>query len=767
MGVAHGHPHVAVAEKTGDDGQGNAVHRRLAGYSVAKVVQPRVLNARFAPYPIPEPRFARRRPGRVSDRRKHPGTISLLHPARDDLPGWAIQQDRSRPGLGVGEFQPVVPYLFPAEIHDLALAAAGEQQQTYDVGLLRLGRGAFSTSVEDMVKSGDFLAGEEPRHFPAGIAADAAHRVGLDMTESVGMVEDLPQQGEGGVGGPRRGPAASLEPAERHAAGDAVETPGAEGRKQPAVQRASEPFLCGRLAALETVRLPRTGDEVPEQRRLPAAGIVRIGGRGCRLHARAAYLLDLAERCRAERHFPNAPVRFAVIDEGPAAGGADPDPEPGHLRIPYGIFARLRPEPDNAGVGQSFPPRHLSVLPENGAESVGGLLDRTVGKVGVFERRLRVVVTQQPGRGRDGFAPHDGDAGICVSKIVKPDIANVRFLPDPPPERLEHRQGERPPPLLGREDPSALAREPLQDGPCGRRQPDRPGAGLAVAQEQAPLPVVGPLQRPDLALSAAGEQQQADERDVARMPFFMVFEHLCETAKLRLRKKSLPSLAPVAPDAGAGIAVLRAVAVNLRLAHDDGEDRRGPVRRHRRCVQRAEPALHVLSRDVGYVHPAEPGKDRASKIFPVDLHGSGLPVPPVAGEDFLGHGLEKPVFGKYGGFVAADGGKQFRCLPTSLVEAHAAGVADGLPEAPALVLAVDEEALGSRRQNADAEAFQLCVADIVRRLPGFKGLDPALAEADIGHGFPPASICRRGRLRLQLHPRPAVARGKTVAISTP
>ena len=44
----------------------------------------------------------------------------------------------------------------------------------------------------------------------------------------------------------------------------------------------------------------------------------------------------------------------------------------------------------------------------------------------------------------------------------------------------------------------------------------------------------------------------------------MAVEQASETAKLRLGQEALPPLAPVAADARAGIAAVRAVAVNLR-----------------------------------------------------------------------------------------------------------------------------------------------------------------------------------------------------------
>jgi len=46
------------------------------------------------------------------------------------------------PCLSVFEFEPAVFHLFPAETDDLAPAAACQQQQADDIGLLRLRGGA-------------------------------------------------------------------------------------------------------------------------------------------------------------------------------------------------------------------------------------------------------------------------------------------------------------------------------------------------------------------------------------------------------------------------------------------------------------------------------------------------------------------------------------------------------------------------------------------------------------------------------------------------
>ena len=101
--------------------------------------------------------------------------------------------------------------------------------------------------------------------------------------------------------------------------------------------------------------------------------------------------------------------------------------------------------------------------------------------MGIFERGFRAAVSQQPPGGQDGLAVHDGDAGVSMSKIVKPDITNVRFLPDPPPEGLEDQHGQGTLFLRRRENPLAVPRKPVQNSASGRGQPNGPGTALGIA----------------------------------------------------------------------------------------------------------------------------------------------------------------------------------------------------------------------------------------------------------------------------------------------
>ena len=149
----------------------------------------------------------------------------------------------------------------------------------------------------------------------------------------------------------------------------------------------------------------------------------------------------------------------------------------------------------------------------------------------------------------------------------------------------------------------------------------------------------------DLRLAAPGEQQQAQGGHVQGAVGLVPAQHCGEAAILLGGQEALGPPLPVAADAGAGVAVLRAVSPGLGLLHDDREDRRRAVRGGGRRVEPAEPGPHVLP---GYLSdgPArEEGQDLPAEVGPVHVHGARLPAAPVAVEDLLGDRLEEGAAG--------------------------------------------------------------------------------------------------------------------------
>ena len=86
--------------------------------------------------------------------REHVRACGTRLAGEDGLRGLA-QPDPSRPGLGVGEVESIAVDLRPLELQDLALPAAGEQEQPDDVGLLLAGGPLPDQPIEDAVKPFD------------------------------------------------------------------------------------------------------------------------------------------------------------------------------------------------------------------------------------------------------------------------------------------------------------------------------------------------------------------------------------------------------------------------------------------------------------------------------------------------------------------------------------------------------------------------------------------------------------------------------------
>ena len=90
-----------------------------------------------------------------------------------------------------------------------------------------------------------------------------------------------------------------------------------------------------------------------------------------------------------------------------------------------------------------------------------------------------------------------------VAEIVKTDVDEFCLDADLVPAPVKPTAAARSPLPGRREDPAAPPLEPVQDVPARLRRPDGPGPRLAVAQEEMPVPVVGPAGSQDLALAAS------------------------------------------------------------------------------------------------------------------------------------------------------------------------------------------------------------------------------------------------------------------------
>ena len=162
--------------------------------------------------------------------------------------------------------------------------------------------------------------------------------------------------------------------------------------------------------------------------------------------------------------------------------------------------------------------------------------------MGVFEGRFRIAVPEQPCDGEDGFALPQGDAGVGVAKIVKPNVAQVRLGADPRPEMVQPASTPRCSRPGRREDPSVDPLEPVEDVPCRTGKPDGSGTRFAVAQEETAFAVIGPAQGKNLALAASGQEKKADGRDLKRLPAGMGGQRCGQAADLVIGQEAFASL---------------------------------------------------------------------------------------------------------------------------------------------------------------------------------------------------------------------------------
>ena len=157
----------------------HSVHHRVARKRVTQVVKSAVLDAGFTADPIPEREVVAARAGRVERRRKHEGAPAPRLPF-DNAPGLRVEGNFSRSRLAVGQHQHFAIDLGPAQPHDLAPAAAGQQEQPDDVGLPLVV--LFGLRVQDPVQAADFLPRQEACLPRPSIPFDAPRRVRVDVT---------------------------------------------------------------------------------------------------------------------------------------------------------------------------------------------------------------------------------------------------------------------------------------------------------------------------------------------------------------------------------------------------------------------------------------------------------------------------------------------------------------------------------------------------------------------------------------------------------
>src|SRR5690606_2114600 len=125
-------------------------------------------------------------------------------------------------------------------------------------------------------------------------------------------------------------------------------------------------------------------------------------------------------------------------------------------------------------------------------------------KMGIARGRLVVGMTEQPSDHRQRFLVHRGMAGECVAQVVDAQLAEANALYERRPDVMDgpHRLAV----TIVPEQPGYLGmpRQAVDHLACGRAEPDRARARLAVAQVQTIALHVLPLQARDLIVAAAG-----------------------------------------------------------------------------------------------------------------------------------------------------------------------------------------------------------------------------------------------------------------------
>ena len=196
--------------------------------------------------------------------------------------------------------------------------------------------------VQDPLEPAYLLPGQGARERLPPVPFHGPRGVRFEVTASGCEVHDLAEKIERVIGIIGGGPAEAIEPLCDLRQGDAVERLRAEGRQQLSVEQGPDALFRGRLVSVEMGFLPRSLDEVPEQRSHASRRASRFRFR-VRLAGMAfpADLRDGLQRYRAKRVPPRPPAGIRQQDIALPTGGPNPNSEADDMAIPDRVF-RLR-----------------------------------------------------------------------------------------------------------------------------------------------------------------------------------------------------------------------------------------------------------------------------------------------------------------------------------------------------------------------------------------------------------------------------------------
>ena len=229
---------------------------------MSQVMKAHVLDSGLGADPAPEREMGVMRTLGIAHGRKHERALSTGLPF-DDAPRLNVEVHLPRPGLGVREGDGVSVDLVPSQGENLALAAAGQQQQPDDVGLARALRTGSGMSVECAMQPLELIAGEEAGQRGAPVHGHVARGIDFDMAAGDGELENLSQDAQRVIGAAGSGSAVGVEPVQDFGSGDAVEGHGAEGGQELA-EDGVHAFPRRGLVVGEVGVLPWAVDEVAE-----------------------------------------------------------------------------------------------------------------------------------------------------------------------------------------------------------------------------------------------------------------------------------------------------------------------------------------------------------------------------------------------------------------------------------------------------------------------------------------------------------------------
>ena len=259
--------------------------------------------------------------------------------------------------------------------------------------------------------------------------------------------------------------------------------------------------------------------------------------------------------------------------------------------------------------------------------------------------------------------------------------------------------------------------DPFEHFPRLAVEPNGLGTGLAVGQQQPRRLHPLPLQVSYFANARAGEQEQADDRDLRRIGLLVLSKFSTEPVIFGWREVSFLRALSIARHAAAGVGALAPQPQRLGIFEQRGKDRQRAIELRLALTRTpVAPAMDVGGQYIRHAHVAEFESEAKPPGIPVALVGRWLPdarqVVPI-GFDKIRQTRRRLDHRALGQPVERDLGQQSPRLRSRQTGVEFIRSAKGNPPVLAAMAQPHEPVIVAAWPDAEAETDQFRIPDAV------------------------------------------------------